>query len=393
MRRESIRQRDASLALRLAAMAIYHLSAQVLGRAKGASAVAAAAYRAAARLSDERTGERHDYSRRGGVDHAEIVAPESAPEWVRDRGRLWNAAERAERHPRAQVAREVRVAIPAELNRAEARELVREFAREQFAARGMVADVAWHGADSENPHAHVLLTMRPLDGERFAARKERAWNSKDVLLEWRKGWEEAANRALERAGREERIDCRTLRAQREEALRKGDREAAERLDREPTLHLGRSAVHMEAKGVESERVNRHFEIEDRNEERAYIREQLRFLNRLREQLQVIRGWRRGLRDLRERLRRAAGRRWLIERWRRSIRERLRRVRILEGRLQRAALIRGRKAGAAGARLVEQFEQRRKAIGGAPRTGPPRRTWRPVPRPERRRRRDRGGPTR
>ena len=288
-------------------MAIYHLSAQALSRSRGASAVAAAAYRSGSDLLDERTGERHDYSRRRGVDAAEIVAPEGAPGWALGRATLWNAAEGAERRKNSQVAREVRVAIPSELGRGESRDLVREFAREQFAARGMVADIAWHGAGGENPHAHILLTMRRIEGEGFSKRKEREWNSKGALRGWRQAWERAANRALERSGSAERIDCRTLQAQREEALERGDLEAAGDLDREPTMHMGRAATHMEAKGIETERGTRHLEIDGRNRERREAREQSRFLERLRQQLRQIREWARRLQALERRLWRQARR--------------------------------------------------------------------------------------
>lgn len=282
-------------------MAIYHLSAQALSRSAGASAVAAAAYRSGSDLVDQRTGERHDYSRRGDVDAAEIVAPEGAPAWARSRAALWNAAEGAERRKNSQVAREVRVAIPSELGREEGRELVREFAREQFAARGMVADIAWHGAGGDNPHAHILLTMRRIDGEGFSRLKERAWNATTMLQEWRQGWGQAANRALERAGSEERIDHRTLSAQREEALTRGDLGAAGELDREPTIHMGKAATHMEAKGIETERGTRHLEIDDRNRELQRNRGQSRLLELIRERLQQLRDLSRRLAALEKRL--------------------------------------------------------------------------------------------
>ena len=131
-------------------MAIYHMHAEVISRARGGSAVAAAAYRSGEKLVDERTGEAHDYSRRDGVDGAEIVAPEGAPEWARDRERLWNEAEAAEKRKDSQVAREVRVALPRELDPEQRHGLVREFAKAEFAERGMVADVSYHDGNSGN---------------------------------------------------------------------------------------------------------------------------------------------------------------------------------------------------------------------------------------------------
>lgn len=251
-------------------MAIYHLSAQALSRSSGASAVAAAAYRAGDALTDERTGERHNYSRRTGVDAAEIIAPDQAPDWVQDRAKLWNAAEAAERRRDSQVAREVRVALPAELEAQERRDLVREFCRQEFADRGMVADVAYHDSAGENPHAHILLTMRRIEGEGFG-KKERAWNAKDQLEAWREGWSDHANGALARAGQSERIDHRTLEEQRKNALERGDLEAADRLNREPQIHLGKAA-YMEAKGIETDRGSRSLEIAKHNDLHSGLRE-------------------------------------------------------------------------------------------------------------------------
>ena len=101
-------------------MAIYHMGAIVISRAGGGSAVAAAAYRSGERIEDERTGEAHDYARRSGIDGTEIIAPNGAPEWVRARTRLWNEVEAAEKRKDSQVAREVRVALPGELDPAAA---------------------------------------------------------------------------------------------------------------------------------------------------------------------------------------------------------------------------------------------------------------------------------
>ena len=247
------------------AVALYHLHAQALSRRDGASAVAAAAYRSGERIVDERTGETHDYTRRSGVDHAEIIAPDQAAQWTRDREQLWNQAELAERRRDAQVAREISVALPAELAERERRALVRGFVREQFVSRGMVADVAYHHSQGKNPHAHVMLTMRRLDGERFAAKKEREWNGRDALQQWRSEWGRSTNRALERGGHDERVDHQTLRDQRRDALARGDTQAAERLDREPQVHLGKT-LHMEERGQQTERGERYTDIAERNKQ-------------------------------------------------------------------------------------------------------------------------------
>ena len=202
-------------------MAIYHFDASVISRSKGRSATAAAAYRTAEVINDHRTGEVHDYSRKGGVLHTEIIAPDHAPAWVHDRSALWNAVEDVERRKDAQVAREVRVALPSELTTEQNADLVRAFVREQFVARGMIADVAIHApgreGDQRNHHAHIMLTTREIGPEGFGA-KERDWNAKELLVSWRGSWAEHVNDTLERCDIHERVDHRTLVAQRADAL-------------------------------------------------------------------------------------------------------------------------------------------------------------------------------
>ena len=255
-------------------MAIYHMGAMVISRGSGGSAVAAAAYRSGERIGDERTGETHDYARRSGVDGTEIIAPNGAPDWVRDRSRLWNEAEAAEKRKDSQVAREVRVALPSELYQQQRRDLVREYVRAEFTDRGMVADVAYHGGYGDNPHAHIMLTTRTLTEQGFG-QKNRDWNGKERLADWREQWADHANRALERAGRSERIDHRTLAAQRAEALQRGDIERADALDREPQIHLGKAASAMRRRGQENERTRRNDRICARNRHRTQKRSRLR----------------------------------------------------------------------------------------------------------------------
>ena len=206
-------------------MAIYHMHATVISRASGASAVAASAYRSGENLIDERTGEAHDYSRRDGVDGAEIIAPEGASDWVHDREKLWNAGEDAEKRKDSQVAREVRVALPRELDPEQRRELVREFAKAEFTGRGMVADVSYHDGNSGNPHAHILLTTRATQERWVWGEGSQLEQTRGCCLRWREQWAESANRALDRAGSRERIDHRTLAEQRQEAIERGHTQA------------------------------------------------------------------------------------------------------------------------------------------------------------------------
>lgn len=231
-------------------MPSYHFSAQVIGRAKRRSAIQAAAYRAAACLRDEASGEVHDFSRRRGVAHAEILTPDGVPDWMRDRQELWAAVERGERRKDAQLAREINMALPHELSAGERLELVRGFVLEQFVARGMVADLALHepvpgkGDDPRNFHAHVMLTLRQATRDGFRKVKTREWNSQAVLDGWRAAWAAAQNRALERAGHLGRVDHRTLEAQRADALARGERQVAAALDRVPEIHVGPKAQAM-----------------------------------------------------------------------------------------------------------------------------------------------------
>ena len=218
-------------------MATYHFNAQVVSRSCGASAVAGAAYRSGKCLTDERTGEEHDHTDRDDLDGSEILAPRDSPEWAQDRARLWNEVEAAERRKDAQVAREIRVAIPRELPPEDGRALVSDYAQRAFVDRGMVADIAFHGGkEGHNPHAHIMLTTRTLTREGFG-QKNREWNKKEHVTTWRKDWADAANRALAQHGRAERIDHRTLAAQRDEALKNRDHARAEELDRDPQVRL------------------------------------------------------------------------------------------------------------------------------------------------------------
>lgn len=193
-------------------MAIYHLSVKVVSRAKGQSVVASAAYRSAQSLYDERLGQIFDYTRKAGVEHTEILAPGGAPEWVHDRSVLWNTVEQVEKRKDAQLAREIEIGLPVELTKDEQVTLLRDYVQRTFVVRGMVADIAIHRDNPENPHAHVLLTTREITVEGFGA-KQRGWNDRAELVKWREQWAEVANEHLLRAGHEIRIDHRTLEAQ------------------------------------------------------------------------------------------------------------------------------------------------------------------------------------
>lgn len=218
-------------------MAIYHFSAQVISRSKGQSAVAAAAYRSGERLIDERTGETKFYKREVEPETM-ILAPSHSPEWVHDRQQLWNEVEKAETRKNSQVAREINIALPIEISHHEQTELIRGYVQKEFVDQGMIADVAIHRDDQDNPHAHVMLATREISEEGFTV-KNRDWNKKEWLLQWREQWAVQANQSLEREGVEDRITHES--------------HETRNLIIFPTVHLGHVAHEMEKRGVETDR--------------------------------------------------------------------------------------------------------------------------------------------
>lgn len=240
-------------------MSIYHLSVKAISRSAGRSSTAAAAYRSAERVVDERTGEVHDYTRKEGVIETGIVLP-AGSEWKPTRSELWNAAELAERRKDACVAREHEVALPSELNREQQIALVRGYAKELAERHGCAVDFAIHEPRTiskqeleDNPgqyyetdpeterrhngnwHAHVLCTTRKVEGQGLGAKCDRekaGRKARDDLDKERRAWSFHGNRALSRAGVAAFIDHRSLKDQGIE-------------DREPTKHLGPSATSFE----------------------------------------------------------------------------------------------------------------------------------------------------
>ena len=173
-------------------MAIYHLSVKTISRSAGRSATAAAAYRAGVEITDKRTGEIHDYRRKGGVESAAVILPDNAPDWAHDRAQLWNAAEQAEKRKNSTVAREFEIALPAELSPAERELLAHDFTRELVARHGVAADVAIHApgkeGDNRNHHAHILLTTRRLGPDGFGEKTRELDDQKTgkvLVTEWR----------------------------------------------------------------------------------------------------------------------------------------------------------------------------------------------------------------
>lgn len=268
-------------------IAIYHCNISIISRGKGKSAVAAAAYRSGEKITNEWDGEIHDYTRKRGVVHTEIMLPPHAPPSFSDRATLWNSVELYEKAGNAQLAREIDAALPIELSREEQIRLVREYCSSQFVSRGMCVDYAIHDTDSGNPHCHIMLTMRPLDergawaakskkeydldenGERIRLPSGRykthkvdltGWNDKDNALLWRKAWADFTNDFLERNGSPERIDHRS--------------NAERGIDEIPTVHMGVAACQMEKKGIVTEKGELNRNIQKANRLIREIRAQI-----------------------------------------------------------------------------------------------------------------------
>lgn len=257
-------------------MAIYHFSAQIITRSKGQSAVASASYRSGDKLLDERTGETKFYKREVQPETM-ILAPSHAPEWAKDRNRLWNEVEKIERNKNSQLAREINVALPNELSPENQKELIQNYVQEQFVDRGMVADIAIHRDDKNNQHAHVMLTVRQFDENGEWGNKKRKdyefdkdgnkvldkngkpkyqtvsltdWDKKENIEQWREQWAKHTNKALEKEGIQERITHLSHEARGLEQL--------------PTVHLGHVAHSMEKEGKQSKRGNINREVQEHN---------------------------------------------------------------------------------------------------------------------------------
>jgi ATP-dependent exoDNAse (exonuclease V) alpha subunit len=240
-----------------------------VSRSSGRSATAAIAYRAAERIIDDRTNQIHDYTKKQGVVHEEILLPADSPDWASDREKLWNAAEAAENRKDARVAREYEIAIPKELTKEQGIELVRDFGKAIQDRYGVAVDLAihkdhardWQGEkkDFEGYHAHVMTTTRKMEKEGLGEKADielsdtkRAslglGKGSDEIEKVRELWELSANKHLEMANQEKRIDRRTLKEQ--------------GIEREPTLHLGPHATSMERRGEKTDigDVNRSIEL-------------------------------------------------------------------------------------------------------------------------------------
>ena len=239
-----------------------HFDVKIIQRSKRQSAVASAAYQSGERLFSEYDQKQKYYSHKSEIVHTEIMLPPHAPPEYADRNTLWNAAEAIEKQWNSQLVRRFVLAIPRELPRSQYADLIRDYCREFFVSKGMIADFAIHDKGDGNPHAHILLTMRAMDeqgkwlpksrkvydldenGERiklpsgrWKSHKEDTvdWNEQYHAEEWRHGWEVVQNKYLELAGSPERIDMRSYERQ--------------GLDIIPTVHMGTAVSALERKGI------------------------------------------------------------------------------------------------------------------------------------------------
>lgn len=207
------------------------------------------------------------FRKKKGVLHTEIITPENVPDWAKNRHQLWNTVEATEKRKDSQLAREIMVALPNELSEAQRLELVRNYITEQFTTQGIIADLAIHApnrhGDNRNYHAHILLTMRKITAAGFG-NKERAWNAKANIYQWREQWQHHTNQALKQAGLDHQIDGRS--------------HAKKGLDKEPLLHLGVHATALERRGIQTELGNENREIEKHNELRKTLHRELDQVN-------------------------------------------------------------------------------------------------------------------
>ncbi|MBC2069335.1 MobQ family relaxase [Listeria booriae] len=258
-------------------MAIYHFSMGIISRGKGQSVIAAAAYRSGEKLYSDYYGKTNFYVGREVKPDTIILKPPHAPEWCLDRERLWNEVEKSEKQKNAQLAREFTVALPVELSDEEQKNLISDFCQANFVDEGMVADICIHRDDSGNPHAHVMLTMRPFNlGGTWGAKSKKeflflengepkltksgkkasrkvsttGWDDKEKIKLWRKNWADAANQKLEKNGFDDRISEKS-----NESLGYGQ---------QPTIHEGYEARQMDQKGLVSDRVEENKAIRKSN---------------------------------------------------------------------------------------------------------------------------------
>ena len=276
-----------------------HFDVRIIQRSNRQSAVASAAYQSGERLFSEYDQKQKYYSHKSEIVHTEIMLPPHAPPEYADRNTLWNSAEAVEKQWNSQLARRIILAIPREIPPERQADLIRDYCREFFVSKGMIADFAVHDKGTGNPHAHILFTMRAMDesgkwlpkgkkvydldenGERirlasgrWKSHKESTvdWDDQKYCEIWRQGWEDTANRYLEAMGTPVRLNLKSYEEQ--------------GIDQIPTVHMGAPASHMEKKGVKTGIGNLNRDIQAAN----------RLMRSIRQTVRGLKGW---LSDLKE----------------------------------------------------------------------------------------------
>lgn len=270
---------------------VFHLEVKAISRSAGRSATAAAAYRAGVEITDERTGQVFDYSRKRGIVDSEIFLPEGAPASYGDRSTLWNAAERAETRKNSTVAREIILALPYDLPQETRQDLVRTICKEIVAAHRIAIDANTHAphskkgdeSDNKNHHAHLEMSTRVLNSDGFGA-KAREWDDLKIgpatVKRWRARWAELVTTAYASAGMDKFIDHRSFK----------DRG----IERTPTQKVGVAGMAMTRDDRESDRVANNININQANEKldalKAEELEILAQMSTLREQAPEPKMW-------------------------------------------------------------------------------------------------------
>ncbi|HIE8662848.1 TPA: MobQ family relaxase, partial [Klebsiella variicola subsp. variicola] len=212
-------------------MAIFHLNFKILNRCKDGkskSSLYLSAYNSRQRLTDEKTGLVFNYEKKKeDLLYEYIILPENAPARFYDRSTLWNEVEKTEKRKDSQLARYFIVALPRELGLIKNKNLLNEYIKKNFIKKGMCADIAIHNdKDNNNPHAHIMLTMRDVSEQGFL-NKNREWNDKKNMEIWRRSWSVLVNKALRENDKTERITHLSFLKQKELIIQK----AKERIEK------------------------------------------------------------------------------------------------------------------------------------------------------------------
>lgn len=229
------------------AAAAYQSGNSLTQKGNGQSVIATAAYHSGEVLYDAKNEKTFDYRYKRTEDliHTEIIAPADAPEWAKDRGKLWHQVQAREQGKNFRLARTIIAGLPRELSHEQNLALVRGFVQENFTSKKLVADFAIHESEAadgyKNPHVHIMFTVRGVNQDGFLKAKERSLDRKNTLHGWRDAWEKHTNKQLELAGRPERVSLKSYEEQGKNKI--------------PQIHIGVEANLLEKQGIETKRGN------------------------------------------------------------------------------------------------------------------------------------------